>query len=96
MVKNLPANAGDMGSILSRTNVMEQLSQYSTTADPVLYSLEATIIESMCPRFWAPQQEKPAQWEAHTPQLESNPNSLQLEKSLHSKDPVQPKININK
>ena len=32
--------------------------------------------------------------EAHVPQLERSPHSLQLEKSLHSnKDPAQPKIN---
>ena len=32
--------------------------------------------------------------EAHVPQLERSPRSLQLEKSLHSnKDPAQPKIN---
>ena len=46
------------------------------------------------PGACAPQQEEPQQWEAHSPQLESGPYSLQLEKSLHSnKDPAQLKIN---
>ena len=44
------------------------------------------------------QQEKPLQWEAHVPQLESSPCLPQLGKNPHSnKDPVQPKIKmINK
>ena len=38
--------------------------------------------------------EKSRQWEALTPQLQSSPHSLQLEKSpLSNKDPAQPKIN---
>ena len=46
------------------------------------------------PRARAQQQEKPLQWEACTPQLESSPRSLQLQKSPHSnKDPAEP---INK
>ena len=36
---------------------------------------------SPSPRARALQQEKPPQWEAHTPQLESSPHSLQLEKA---------------
>ena len=42
----------------------------------------------LCHNYWARalephavQQEKPAQWEAHAPQLESSPCSLQLEKT---------------
>ena len=38
------------------------------------------------PGAYAPQQEKPQQWEAHVPQLESSPHSLQLEKDLLSSD----------
>ena len=46
------------------------------------------------PRAHAPQQEKPLQWEAWVPQLDSSPYSLQLEKSLHNnEDPAQPKTN---
>ena len=48
----------------------------------------------MCPGARAPQQEKPRQWEAHALQLETSPDSLQLEKSPHSnKDLAQPEIN---
>ena len=36
------------------------------------------------PWDYAPQQEKPQQWEAHELQLESRPSSLQLEK-VHEK-----------
>ena len=40
-------------------------------------------------------QEKPLQWEACAPQLESRPCSLQLEKSMcSSEDPAQPKIHL--
>ena len=48
------------------------------------------------PRACAPQQEKPPQWEARAPQLESSPYLPQPEQSLCSnKDPAQLKI-INK
>ena len=47
------------------------------------------------PRASTPQ-EKPPQWEARAPQLESSPHSPQLEKSLCSNDDsAQPKIKIN-
>ena len=36
--------------------------------------------EAQAPRACAPQQAKPLQWEAVTPQLESSPQSPQLEK----------------
>ena len=40
--------------------------------------------------------EKPVQWEARGPQLESSPRSSQLEKSpLSNQDPAQPKIFLN-
>ena len=35
----------------------------------------------MQPRDRVPPQEKPPQWEAHTPQLESSPHSPELEKA---------------
>ena len=38
------------------------------------------------PRACALQQEKPPHWEAQAPQLESSPHSVQVEKSLHSKE----------
>ena len=40
----------------------------------------ATTTEAHMPRAHAPQQEKPTQWEATAPQLESSPCLLQLEK----------------
>ena len=42
------------------------------------------LLKPAHPRACALQQEKPLQWEAHTPQLESNPCLPQLEKSLHT------------
>ena len=54
----------------------------------------AATTEPSSPRSHVPQQEKPAQWEACTPQGERSPCSSQRERSLSSnKDPAQPKIN---
>ena len=39
------------------------------------------LLKPVCPRACALQEEKPLEWEAHTPQQESRPRSLQLEKS---------------
>ena len=44
-------------------------------------------------RACASQQDEPLQGEDRTSQLESSPYPLQLEKSPHSLDPAQPKIN---
>ena len=55
VVKNLPANAGDMGSSPGPGRSHEQLSPCATTT------------EAHAPRARAPQ-EKPPQWEARTPQ----------------------------
>ena len=41
----------------------------------------AATTEAHGPQAHALQQEKPSQWEALTPQLESSPRSLQLEKA---------------
>ena len=43
-----------------------------------------TALEPACPRVHAAQQEKPPQWEAHAPQLESSPHLLQLEKATYT------------
>ena len=48
---------------------MEQLSPYTVTS------------EACVPRACAPQQEKPLQWEAHAPRLESSPCWPQVEKA---------------
>ena len=61
VVKNPPANAGNTDSIPGPWKIphdMEQLSPCIPTTEPI------------CPRAHALQQEKPPQWEAHTPQLE--------------------------
>ena len=78
MVKNLPANAGDMGSSPGQgrshmpqsnwTRVPQLLSLRSGACEPQLVSLRAATAEARTPRACAPQQEKPPQWEAHTPQ----------------------------
>ena len=39
------------------------------------------LLKPMCPTAHILQQEKPVQWEAHAPQLESSPHLLQLEKA---------------
>ena len=71
----------------------EWLSPLATTTKPVLYSPWFAITEAPGPKAQSPQQEKPLQWEAHTPQLESSPDSPQLEESPCSKeDPVELKI----
>ena len=50
------------------------------TTEPAFWSPQATMTEAHEPRARALQQEKPLQWEAHTPQLESSLHSPQLEK----------------
>ena len=53
-------------------------------------------LKPRCPRDGALQQEKPPQWEAQAPQLESSPYSLQLEKAhVQQGRPSKPK-QINK
>ena len=72
VVKNLPANSGDLGSIpvLRRSHMLQ------SNLARVLRLL------SPCPRPHALQQEKPQWWEACALQLESSPCSPQLEKAL--------------
>ena len=78
VVKNLPDNAGDTGSIPSprrshmpRSNYArapQLLSLCSRASEPQLLSPRATTTEAQVPRAHAPQQEKPPQWEACSPQ----------------------------
>ena len=73
MVKNPPANAGDMGSSpgLGRSHmpqsnwahVPQLQSLHSRAHEPQLLSLHATTAEAHAPRAHALQQEKPPQWE---------------------------------
>ena len=78
VVENLPANAGNTGSSpgpgrfhMTRSNeahAPQQLSLGSRAHEPQLLSPWATTTEACSPRASAPQQEKPPQWEARTPQ----------------------------
>ena len=64
MVKNPPANAGDVGSIPGpgRSHMLWRTRPKSTAvAEPVLQSLGAAATEPERPRARAPQQQKPRQ-----------------------------------
>ena len=82
VVKNLPANAGDTGSIpdLGRSHMPQ--SNKACAPQPL----------SLCSRARPLQQERPPQWEALEPQLRSSPHSPQLEtacaatKTQHSQE----------
>ena len=80
VVKHLPANAGDMGSITGPgTKILHALGKLSP----------CTTITAV-----ALQQEKPLQWEAHTSQLEGSPSfTTTREKPSCSHKPAQAKIN---
>ena len=102
VVKNLPANAGDTGSIPGPGRL--HMLQSNSARAPLL---------SLCSRPWScnycthvlqllkptyPRamlsDKRPPQWGALAPQLESSSHLPQIEKSPHGdKDPVQPKIN---
>ena len=83
VVKNLPANAEDSGSSPGpgRSHMLwsnyarapQQLSLRSRAHKPQLLSPCTTTTEAHEPRAHAPQQEKPPQWEAHTPQRRVDP-----------------------
>ena len=82
-VENLPANAGNTGSIPDlrchgATKPMYQLLSLCSTAR------KRQPLKSMHPSVCAAQREKPLQWEAHTPQLGKSPCS--------NKDPARLKI----
>ena len=71
VVKNSPANAGDMDSIpgpgrshmpwSNKARVPQLLSLCSRAHEPQLLSLHAATTEARAPRVCAPQQEKPPQ-----------------------------------
>ena len=84
MVKNPPANAGDMGSIpgLGRS----QMLQGNEHGLPQPRSLHAASTETHAPRAWAPPQEKLPQWEAHAPHLESTPPAATRNSLLSAKN----------
>ena len=62
MDKNLPANAGDMGSIPGPGRFHMLRSNQAHV--PQLLSPRATTTEAQVPRAYARQQEKPLQWGA--------------------------------
>ena len=78
VVKNLPANAGDMGLIpgpggshmlwSNGSRAPQLLSLRSRAREPQLLNPHATTTEAHTPRAHAPQQEKPPQREARAPQ----------------------------
>ena len=77
---------------------------------PRHHSYQACTFEPLSHNYWAPvlrllkpashrtcalQQEKPLQWETHTPKPESSPHLLQLEKAhAQQQDPVHPINNM--
>ena len=71
-VVNMPANAGDTGSVFGPGRFRLPWRQPNPCA---------STTESLHPRSCAPQQEKPSQWETQAPQLESSLHSLQLGKA---------------
>ena len=74
---------------------MEQLSLYARDIKPVVQSLGTTSTEAwVALEPMVHNKEKPPQWKASAPQLESSPHLPQLDKSPHSnEDSAQPKIN---
>ena len=67
-------------------------SPHSGTQELHLPSPCATTTEACIPRAHASRQ-KPLQWPAHTPQLESGPRAPLYKGPCSDKDPTQPKIN---
>ena len=102
--KHLPANSGDMGPSpdLGRCQGITKPvchNSWPSTPEPVSHNYWAhmhQLLKPKNPRACALQQQRLKQWEALTPQLESSPRSLQLEKSLcSSEDSAQTKNKIN-
>ena len=73
MVKNLPANAGDKGSVpsLGRCHIRQSL--LSKAHESQLLSPCAPTTEAHVLRAWGLQEEKPLQWEIRAPQRKEVP-----------------------
>ena len=83
MIKNPPADAGDMDSIPGLGTKIPDAGEQLTLS---------TTTEAHASR--APQEEKPLQWEAHAPQWRVLPTLHNQKRPVYSnEDPVQPKIN---
>ena len=68
--KSPPANAGDTGLIpgLGRFHITwSSWSPWAITAEPTLWSPEATTAEACAPGTCAPQRKRPLQWESCAP-----------------------------
>ena len=103
VVENLPADAGDTGSVSAQED-----STYHGATQPVCRNYWAWALEPgncsfwahspelpkpTCPRAHAPQQNKPPQWEAHALQWRGPLLTETREKpTFGNKDPAQPKI----
>ena len=96
VVKNLPANAEDTGSIPAPRRFphdMEQPSMGATITEFVPWGLYSETTEPTCPRAGALQEEKRPQSEARAPQLETSSCLLQVEKSpCSNEDPARPTL----
>ena len=104
VIKNPPASTGAMGLILDpgrshiakeqQTHVPQLLSLCSKPGSHNCWPHVSWLLKSVCPTTRAPEQEKPLQWAACTPHLESSPHSLQADKNpCGNKVPALPKIN---
>ena len=100
VVKNLPTNAGDKGSILGpRRSHMPGATKpvchnfWSCVLEPGSHSYWACmphLLQPLCPRACVLQQGKPLQWGTCTLQLESSLSSLPTTRgSLHSAAKIQ-------
>ena len=71
MDRNLPANAGDTGSTPGPGRFLMSQSSWVCAPqkiEPTLQGLWDTTTEAHVPTAYAPQQEKPPQWEGHAPE----------------------------
>ena len=93
-VQNLPANAGDTGSIpgpgrshmpwSKQACVPQLLSQCSRAQEPPLLSPQAATTKETCSREPMPRKEKP------TPQLQGSPTPTTNEESMQQQGPRRP------
>ena len=83
VIKNPPANAGDLGSSPSpgRSHMLRETKLLCHNYWACAPEPRAAAAEAEYPRARAPQQEEAPQWEACTPRLESSHHLLLLEKA---------------
>ena len=93
MVKNLPANARDTGSIPDPGR--SHMPQATKLMRHKYWAHVLQLLKSKCPWACTPQQEKSLQW-ACTLQLETRPHSLWLEKALEQQQRPSTDKNKNK